>query len=434
MNLLESVIRGQQGNLIPLLERGADPNARAEGGMTALMYAAERGDTLMIRILVLNGADTELSFVEKTSPLMVAVLNRNFPAAHWLLKLGANPNARDEYGGNCLVYSAATNQYDMADLLLFYGADPGAVNDDGNDALMTAVSMGHIETADVLLQNNLDPDSRDIKMNTPLMVATQMPDTAMMILLMEYGADLEAVNKQNYTPLAHAVHLDRKSAARLLAGRGADIHHKVRTNMNLYDLALRQHHRQMANWLKSEGASPTPGPDFSQVLVLVSNSIGKNEYLLQGRFRLPDRKSGIFLESGVDFRPIPYRVLVEVNDTLLHQYREYRWAWAHGIGKEFVFAADSRGLEIGGSAALYGLLSFPYYRGISGTGPAKYSLAPAAGLFVRGDMAGIQMGVERYSFGTVLEGKWEFNIGIFFRVPLKNEVYGRKEAAYAQIE
>ncbi|MCK4747166.1 MAG: ankyrin repeat domain-containing protein, partial [Bacteroidales bacterium] len=59
-NLVESVLRGEYSSVLMLLKRGADPDAKAEGGMTALMYAAENGDTMMVKLLVLNGADLEL--------------------------------------------------------------------------------------------------------------------------------------------------------------------------------------------------------------------------------------------------------------------------------------------------------------------------------------------------------------------------------------
>ena len=84
-NLVESVLRGKPASVLFLLKRGVSPDARAEGGMTALMYAAERGDSMLVKLLVLNGADLELTHVENTTPLMVAILNQQFGAAHQLL-------------------------------------------------------------------------------------------------------------------------------------------------------------------------------------------------------------------------------------------------------------------------------------------------------------------------------------------------------------
>jgi len=67
-NLVESVMKENPEAVILLLKRGADPNAKAEGGMTALMFAAERGVLLMVKMLVLNGADPELTYMEGAPP------------------------------------------------------------------------------------------------------------------------------------------------------------------------------------------------------------------------------------------------------------------------------------------------------------------------------------------------------------------------------
>ena len=55
-NLVESVIRREPASVLMLLKRGGDPNSKAEGGMTALMYAVENGDSTIVNLLVLNGA------------------------------------------------------------------------------------------------------------------------------------------------------------------------------------------------------------------------------------------------------------------------------------------------------------------------------------------------------------------------------------------
>ncbi len=117
-NLVESVLKGNPEALMLLLERGANPDALAEGGMSALMFATERNDLILVKILVLNGADLELSDAETTTPLLIAVLNGHFDVAHFLLEKGADPNHRDSYQGSALLYAAATNDYQIADLLL----------------------------------------------------------------------------------------------------------------------------------------------------------------------------------------------------------------------------------------------------------------------------------------------------------------------------
>lgn len=412
-NMIESVLRGNQQALMQLLNQGADPNAMSRGGMTALMFAAESGDTLMVQVLVLNGANLEATISEGTTPLMIAVLNGHFQVAHYLLKKGANPDRQDDYKGSALLYAAALNHYEIADLLLFYGASDSIRDKDGNNALMTAVYFGNLECADVLLQNGLSPDETDKNGNTPLMVAAQQGNKDMTALLLERKGGLESQNSSNYTPLAHAIRYGQDTIASILLDSGANVHHSIEANRNLYDLAKMQEQKTILKMLRQHGASASPRPDFSEYRLSWGNSFRNNEHMMQVRASLVDRKFGFFIETGVDFRVIYRKVQVQVEDLLIHQYRESRWTWAHGVGKDFSFARDESGKEYGAYGGIYGLLSMPRYRGLSNHPVANYSLALSGGLYLRGKWVGIKAGAERYTFGTLLEDPWKINISLF---------------------
>jgi ankyrin repeat protein len=429
-NLVESVIRKKHGNVLLLLKRGADPDAKAEGGMTALMFAAESGDSILVQLLVLNGADPELGPVESTTPLIVAVLNGHFTAAHILLEKGADPDHRDDMKGSALLYAAALNDYRIADLLIFYGAADTIRDGDGNDPLLTAVYFGNLETADVLLQNGLDPNVRDKQGNTPLMIASQQGNRDMLNLLLEYGADMDAVNSKNYSALAHAIRTHQDDAARILVDSGAHIHHKVSGNRNLYDLAVEEDRKQIRKLLKERGAAPFPRPDLSEIDIAWGNSFHSSDHFMQARISWVDRKFGYFAETGFDIRPIPLKVQVAANDSTLFQYRENRPSWAHGLGRYIRVIRDNSGMEYGFYGSVSGLLSFPRYRGIDTRPAVRYTPIPSAGLYLRGRPAGMKAGVERYSFGTLHESPWKFNITIFLRIPYDQTAYEYKEIQY----
>jgi ankyrin repeat protein len=429
-NLVESVIRTDPANVLFLLNRGADPNAKAEGGMTALMFSAEKGDTILIKLLVLNGADLELTHIENTTPLMVAVLNSQFDAAHLLLRMGADPNYLDEYGGSSLQYSAAMNNYMMADLLLFFGALHETRDKKGDNPLMTAVYLGFMETSHVLLQNGSAPDTRDKQMRTPLMVAAQQGNLEMISLLLEYRAGINLTDTLNYTPLTHATRTGQIETAKLLVDSGANVNHAIGSNQNVYDLALRYQQKEIGQLLKSKGARPTPRPNFTEFDLGWGNSFANGEHMMQVRLWWQDMKYGFFVETGYDFRPTLRTVQVDVTDTLVHQYRENRSAWAHGVGKFFTMARDKSSIEYGFYAGLHGLLSFASYRGIGDRPPPTYHLVPSAGVFMRGKIAGLKAGTERYTFGTIHESPWKINITLFVRMPYKNRNYEIKEITF----
>ena len=66
----------------------------SQGGMTALQFAARQGFTDVVKALVEGGADiNQLNAGDKTSPLLITIINGHFDLAMYLLDKGANANA-----------------------------------------------------------------------------------------------------------------------------------------------------------------------------------------------------------------------------------------------------------------------------------------------------------------------------------------------------
>ena len=118
---------------------GCDVNMRATGDdqTTALHYAAAKGLTASVRLLIAAGAavDAECSAGHPAgrTPLSWASFFGRLPAASALLKAGARPNAPSRYG-TPLHLALLGDHGDVADLLRAKGGvDDGPEEEEGGD-------------------------------------------------------------------------------------------------------------------------------------------------------------------------------------------------------------------------------------------------------------------------------------------------------------
>ncbi|MDF1570029.1 MAG: ankyrin repeat domain-containing protein [Bacteroidales bacterium] len=425
-NLLESVIRNNPVNTALLLERGADPDAVSAIGNTALMYAAEKGNMQIMKMLVAAGAEVNTTGFNGATPLFLAILNNDFQATKYLLEQGADPNVKDDFGVTPLLYTAATNQYQSADLLLFHDADPEVRDAEGNDPLMAAVTFENLETSDVLLQNGLDPDTRDHRNNTPLIVGTQRGNYSIMDLLLDYEADANLANRKNYTPLAYAVTYGDLKASGMLIDNGADVEHVIEKGRNIAELARINGNDSLLQLIMDHGGEVPQGPDFSEFRVLFGNSFNTSDYFIQFRGNVVDTKKGYFFGTGIDYRPFLLKIQTIVNDSIF-QFRERRIGWSHTIGRNFSLFETTSGTQFSLYTALNGYLSFPRYPGTIKDPGATYRVIPSAGFDVHGKYLGLKAGADWYHFESTLDKPLKFSLSVFFRIEYPEVHYDRKE-------
>ena len=142
----------------------AAPNARDQGGFTALYWTALYGTGAAVTALLEAGADPNATGRNGNAPLHVA---KSAGAVTALLQAGANPNVRSRLGDTPLHAAAQGGTAEMVTALLQAGADPNARDGLRFTPLHRAASGGTAEVVTALLEAGADPNARDIDGKLP---------------------------------------------------------------------------------------------------------------------------------------------------------------------------------------------------------------------------------------------------------------------------
>ena len=236
-----------------LLQAGADPDGRADGGHTPLHYAARLKSQALITTLLAAFPDVNARDEDARAPLHVAAESAEDAAAvEALLQAGAEVDARDSNGETPL-HLAVGASVRWADGILLWifrrpggtggpqanpavlallraGADVNARNHAGDTPLHHAVSQGNPFHVAVLLNAGADVNALNESGDSPLheaasrrATAEEVPSGAEIVTaLFDAGADLNARNAMGETPLHVAGKVYNPSVRARLLELGAD--------------------------------------------------------------------------------------------------------------------------------------------------------------------------------------------------------------------
>ena len=155
----DSAMRGDRDGLRDLLKQGADVGAAQGDGMTALHWAAERGDAAMADMLVYAGANVSaVTRIGQYTPLHLASRTGSAAVVTALLKAGADASVRSTTTGvSPLHLAASSGNAEVVKLLLDAGADPNAKETEwGQTPLMFAAAQNRAEAIKELLARGAD--------------------------------------------------------------------------------------------------------------------------------------------------------------------------------------------------------------------------------------------------------------------------------------
>src|SRR3954463_7614720 len=155
----DAAMKGDRDAVRSLLKQGADVSAAKGDGMTALHFAAERGDAAMAEMLIYAGANVSaVTRIGQYTPLHLASRAGNAAVVQALLTAGATVAAKTSTSGvTPLHLAAASGSAATVALLLDHGADVDAPEAEwGQTPLMFAAADNRVEAIRVLLERGAD--------------------------------------------------------------------------------------------------------------------------------------------------------------------------------------------------------------------------------------------------------------------------------------
>ena len=155
--LIEAVKNQNYNEAKKLLNAGANINERDASGASALIWAADRGDTRLIRLLTSHAADIEQKDNQGYAAIMWAAYNGHDAAIKMLIECGAAVNSRDTEGHTPLMAAACNGHSAAVTTLINAGADIKARDMEGQSALSYAKSSHNAETEKTLVEH-IAPD------------------------------------------------------------------------------------------------------------------------------------------------------------------------------------------------------------------------------------------------------------------------------------
>jgi ankyrin repeat protein len=273
-----------RNNVIPKLSAASSITPMAKGGLTALDFAAREGDIESTRWMVDAGADINQLDADNTHALTVALMNKHYTFAKFLLERGANPNLADTRGRTPLYaaidardedYSAMPSRkeddpmpsLEIIQALLDHGADPNAPltrnlpgrsgMDSGDTALgpgttplMRAARAGDAEVMRMLLKKGADPERQTEAGNDALLFAAgvgyrdknthgdEAGGLEAVKLALAQGLDLHRANARGETALHGAAFRGADSIVVYLVAQGARLNEKTKPGLTVLDYAM----------------------------------------------------------------------------------------------------------------------------------------------------------------------------------------------------
>jgi ankyrin repeat protein len=250
-----------------LLELSCEYDVPNQWNVAPVHYAAYRGQTEMLKMLMDKGVDIFQETMNRETPFIWAVVARRFDTADFLLANGENINRRISGGvtpvhsayklrpesldyliekgadltivdsiGNTVLHAAAWSQDDeLVIKLLDLGAEINVVNDEGETPLLNACWRDSLDVVEVMLEHGASLDfgycatagGCSTGPRSPLHTAINQGKTEFVQVLLEYAETVDLIEEEfERTPLHLAAIRGQTEIVNILLEKGAEVNAK----------------------------------------------------------------------------------------------------------------------------------------------------------------------------------------------------------------
>ena len=155
----DAAMNGDLAKVRSLIAGGANVNQPQGDGMTALHWAAERGDAPMVKALLAARANVKaVTRIGEYTPLHVAAKTGNGEVVTSLVNAGSDVNALTTSGASALHFAAGSGDSVSVSAIIAAKADVNAKEAEwGQTPLMFAAEKNRAAAVRILLRNNANP-------------------------------------------------------------------------------------------------------------------------------------------------------------------------------------------------------------------------------------------------------------------------------------
>ncbi|CAG9821942.1 unnamed protein product [Phaedon cochleariae] len=225
-----------------------------ENGSTALMVAATKGRSAMVRELLIHGADPNIEDNDCWTALLCACKEGHIDIVIQLLEHNAAIDHRDMGGWTPLMWATYKGRTDVALLLVDRGAEVNAHGNFHVSSLLWAAGRGHARIVEALLQHSAKVNFGDKYGTTALVWASRKGYTEIVEMLLRAGANVDTAGMYSWTALIVATYGNHVDVVNVLLDHKPNVNALDKDGCSPLMIACKEGYYEITTALMTAGA------------------------------------------------------------------------------------------------------------------------------------------------------------------------------------